>query len=107
MLITMSQAQVPAARSGQAAAATPPTTTPPSPRSVIGRVALLVGIVLVVFVGILPRVVDYDAVGAALSGLSAGQLAVLAVATAIAYVARAAPSRRDARWGLLPRSPAS
>jgi uncharacterized membrane protein YbhN (UPF0104 family) len=92
MTTTMSQAHVPASRPGQAAAE-PPTTTPPSRRSVAGRVSLLVGIVLVVFVGILPRVVDYDAVGAALSGLSAAQLAVLAVATAIAYVASAAPSR--------------
>jgi uncharacterized membrane protein YbhN (UPF0104 family) len=54
---------------------------------------LLIAIVLLVFVGILPRVVDYDAVRAALSSLSTTQLAVLIVATAIAYVANAVPSR--------------
>ena len=48
---------------------------------------------LVVFVGILPRVVDYDAVRAAMASLSTAQLAALVVATAIAYVANAVPSR--------------
>jgi uncharacterized protein (TIRG00374 family) len=57
------------------------------------RALLLIAIALVVFVGILPRVVDYDAVGAALSSLSTTQLAVLIVATAVAYVANAGPSR--------------
>jgi putative heme transporter len=66
---------------------------PPSRRSIVIRVLLLIAIVLVVFVGILPRVVDYDAVRAALSSLTASQLAVLAVATVIAFVASAAPSR--------------
>lgn len=51
------------------------------------------GIVLVVFVGILPRVVDYDAVRAALSSLSTTQLAALVVVAAIAYVANAASAR--------------
>jgi hypothetical protein len=53
------------------------TRSLPSRRQVVARVALLIGIVLVVFVGILPRVVDYDAVRAALSALSLTQLAVL------------------------------
>jgi hypothetical protein len=53
------------------------------------RVLLLAGIVGPVFVVILPRVVDSGAVIAALSGLSAGQLAVIGGATAIAYVANA------------------
>ena len=71
----------------------PPKATRPTRRSIVARVALLIGIVLVVFVGILPRVVDYDAVGAALSSLSLSQLAVLVVATTVAYIANAAPSR--------------
>jgi putative heme transporter len=93
-----------------ATASTPagaPTATPPSRRSIVGRVALLIGIILVVFVGILPRVVDYDAVGAALSSLSPAQLAVLVVATLGAYVANAVPSRvllPDLGW---PRAVAS
>jgi uncharacterized membrane protein YbhN (UPF0104 family) len=68
-------------------------SSPPSRRSVAMRILLLVGIVLVVFVGILPRVVDYNAVGAALSSLSTTQLAALIVATLIAYVANAGPTR--------------
>jgi len=70
-----------------------PASTRPSRRSIATRALLLVGIVLVVFVGILPRVVDYDAVRAALSSLSATQLAVLVVVTVIAYVANAASAR--------------
>ena len=61
-----------------------PTATRPSRGSIAARIALLIGILLVVFVGILPRVVDYDAVWAALSSLSPTQLAVLVVATVIA-----------------------
>jgi uncharacterized membrane protein YbhN (UPF0104 family) len=64
--------------------------TRPSRRSIVTRVVLLIAIALVVFVGILPRVVDYDAVRAALSSLTTTQLVVLVVATAIAYVANAA-----------------
>jgi uncharacterized membrane protein YbhN (UPF0104 family) len=67
--------------------------TRPSRRSIAARIALLIGIMLVVFVGILPRVVDYNAVRAAFSSLSPTQLAVLVVATVIAYVANAVPSR--------------
>jgi uncharacterized membrane protein YbhN (UPF0104 family) len=70
-----------------------PIATPPSRSSIAARIALLIGTVLVVFVGILPRLVDYDAVGAALSSLSPTQLAVLVVTTVIAYVANAVPSR--------------
>ena len=65
-----------------AAAAQPsPAVTRPSRRAIATRILLLVGIALVVFVGILPRVVDYDAVRAALSSLSTTQLAVLVVVT--------------------------
>ena len=67
--------------------------TRPSKRSIVTRIVLLITIALVVFVGILPRVVDYEAVGAALSTLSAAQLAVLVVVTGIAYLANAAPTR--------------
>src|SRR4051794_21761539 len=63
-----------------------------SRRAILTRVGLLVGIMAVVFVVILPRVVDYGAVAAALSGLTAIQLAALAATTALAYVANAAPS---------------
>ena len=70
-----------------------PAAARPSRRSIVMRALLLIAIALVVFVGILPRVVDYDAVGAALSSLSTTQLAVLIVATAVAYVANAGPSR--------------
>jgi uncharacterized membrane protein YbhN (UPF0104 family) len=65
----------------------------PSRRKILTRVALLVGILAVVFVVILPRVVDYGGVAAALATLTPTQLAVLVGATALAYVANAAPSR--------------
>jgi len=70
-----------------------PAGTRPSRRSIATRILLLIGIALVVFVGILPRVVDYDAVRAALSSLSTTQLAILVGATLVAYVANAAPTR--------------
>ena len=57
------------------------------------RIALLIAIVSFVFVVLLPRVVDYDAVRAALAGLTAGQLAALVGATAVAYVLNAGPAR--------------
>jgi uncharacterized protein (TIRG00374 family) len=72
-----------------------PTASPaqrPSRRAILTRVGLLLGIVGVVFVVILPRVVDYDTVVAAISALSPGQLAVIAATTALAYVANAAPA---------------
>ena len=65
----------------------------PSRRAILMRVGLLVGIMAVVFVVILPRIVDYGAVAAALSSLTPPQLAALVAATALAYVANAAPSR--------------
>jgi putative heme transporter len=77
----------------QADARLSPDGTRPSRRSIAIRVLLLVGIALVVFVGILPRIVDYEAVGAALSSLSATQVVVLVAATLIAYVANAGPIR--------------
>jgi putative heme transporter len=65
----------------------------PSRRAILTRVGLLVAIMVVVFVVILPRIVDYGAVAAALSTLTATQVAVLVAATALAYVANAAPSK--------------
>jgi putative heme transporter len=68
-----------------------------SRRAILTRVGLLVGILAVVFVVILPRVVDYGAVWAALSALTATELAAVAATTALAYVANAAPS-----WVMVP-----
>ena len=82
-----------AAQPSTADGQSPATATRPSRRSIMTRIVLLIAIALIVFVGILPRVVDYDAVRAALSSLSTTQLAVLVVATLIAYVASAAPTR--------------
>ncbi len=82
-----------AAQPSTTAGQSPATATRPSRRSIITRIVLLIAIALIVFVGILPRVVDYDAVRAALSSLSTTQLAILVVTTVIAYVANAAPSR--------------
>jgi putative heme transporter len=65
----------------------------PSRRAIVTRVGLLLGIMAVVFVVILPRIVDYGAVTAALATLTAGQIAALVGTTALAYVASAAPSR--------------
>ena len=67
--------------------------TRPSRRSILMRIGLLVGILLVVFVLVLPRVVDYGTVAAALSKLTPMQIAALVGATALAYVANAAPSK--------------
>ena len=53
----------------------------PSRRTILTRLGLLVGVMVVVFVVVLPRIVDYGAVAAALSTLSAAQLAALAAAT--------------------------
>ena len=90
---TRVQASATAAQTSAPVAPPSPAGTRPSRRSIAMRVLLLVGIAVVVFVGILPRVVDYDAVRAALSSLSSTQLAVLVGATLIAYIANAAPTR--------------
>ena len=59
----------------------------------MARVAILIGIIAFVFVGVLPRLVDYDAVRAALASLTTAQLTVFVAATGIAYVANAGPCR--------------
>jgi uncharacterized protein (TIRG00374 family) len=65
----------------------------PDRRSILMRIGLLVGIMAVVFVLVLPRIVDYEAVAAALSTLTFAQLAALVAGTALAYLANATPSR--------------
>jgi len=73
--------------------AVPTKSAAPSRRAIVMRVGLLLGIMAIVFVVVLPRIVDYGAVAAALSSLTGTQLAALAGSTALAYVANAAPSR--------------
>src|SRR5262245_52691622 len=65
----------------------------PTRRQILQRALLLIGILLFVFAVVLPRVVDYGAVRAALALLSPGQLALLIAATALAYIANAGPAR--------------
>ena len=60
---------------------------------VLRRAGLLVGIIAVVFVVVLPQMVDYDAVAAALQTLTIDQLAALVVVTLAAYAAEAGPAR--------------
>jgi putative heme transporter len=57
------------------------------------RIVLLVGIPAFVFVVVLPRIVDYDAVAGALRTLSLEELGVLVVATVVAFGANAGPAR--------------
>ncbi len=57
------------------------------------RAIVLVGLLVFLFGFVLPRLVDYDAVRAALAALTAGQLALLGATSALAYVASAGPSR--------------
>ena len=57
------------------------------------RALVLVGLLAFVFGIVLPRLVDYDAVRAALAALTPGQLALLGATSAGAYVASAGPSR--------------
>ena len=59
----------------------------------MARAAILIGIIAFVFVGVLPRLVDYDAVRAALASLTTAQLAIFVAATGLAYVANAGPCR--------------
>lgn len=78
-----------------------PAATRPARGNVLRRVALLIGIFLVVFVIVLPRIVDYRAVAAALATLSFTQLAVLIAATAVAFAANAGPAKvliRQLSW---------
>jgi putative heme transporter len=64
-----------------------------SRRAIAGRAIILVGAFVLVFGVLLPRLIDYDAVRAALAALTLGQLALLGAASAVAYVASAGPAR--------------
>jgi uncharacterized protein (TIRG00374 family) len=74
-----------------------PVETPDQPtlnrRAIVGRAIGLVGIFVFLFGFALPRLVDYDAVRAALAALTPGQLALLGASSVVAYVASAGPSR--------------
>jgi uncharacterized protein (TIRG00374 family) len=59
----------------------------------VGRALVLVGALVFVFGIVLPRLVDYDAVRAALGALTPWQLALLGASSVVAYVASAGPSR--------------
>lgn len=58
----------------------------------VRRALVLVALLVVVFGIVLPRLVDYDAVRAALAALTPWQLALLAASSIVAYVASAGPS---------------
>ena len=81
--------------SGPAAAeaAAQPTQQPLNGRAIVGRALVLVGVVVVVFGILLPRLVDYDAVRVALTALTPQQVGLLGVASVVAYVANAGPYR--------------
>jgi uncharacterized protein (TIRG00374 family) len=70
-----------------------PAQPTPSRRAIAGRAVVLVGIFLFVFGVVLPRLIDYDAVRAALAALTPGQLGLLVLTSAVAYVANAGPTR--------------
>ena len=66
---------------------------PPRIRASPVRVVLLLLILAAVFIVVLPRIIDYRAVVAALVSLDAVDVALLAAASALAYVANALPYR--------------
>jgi uncharacterized protein (TIRG00374 family) len=70
-----------------------PAQSTPSRRAIVRRALLLVGVLVFVFGVVLPRLVDYDAVRAALAALTPWQLALLGASSIVAYVASAGPSR--------------
>lgn len=74
-----------------------PVATPATPAlsrgAIVRRAIVLVGLVALVFGIVLPGLVDYEVVRAAFAALTAGQLVLLGVTTAVAYVASAGPSR--------------
>jgi uncharacterized membrane protein YbhN (UPF0104 family) len=70
-----------------------PSGSRPTRGQILRRAALLLAIFAFVFLVLLPRLVDFDAVRAALTLLTPTQLALMAGATCVAYVANAGPSR--------------
>ena len=81
----------------EVASASAPVVTPaqrmPSRRVVVRRTLLLVVLLVFVLGIVLPRLVDYDAVRAALAALTPWQLALLVASSIVAYVAGGGPSR--------------
>jgi uncharacterized protein (TIRG00374 family) len=81
----------------EGAIASAPVGTPAQPttsrRAIVRRALLLVGLLVFVFGIVMPRLVDYDAVRAALAALTPWQLALLGASSIVAYVASAGPSR--------------
>ena len=77
--------------------ASTPAGTPGQPtpdhRAIVRRAVVLVGLIVFVFGIVLPRLVDYDAVRAAIAALTTWQLALLVASSIVAYVAGAGPSR--------------
>ncbi len=82
---------------GSAGAIAGAPVTPAQPtlsrRAIVRRALVLIGLLVLVFGVVLPRLVDYDAVRAALAALSPGQLVLLCAASAVAYVVQAGPYR--------------
>ena len=72
---------------------TPPAQPTLSRGAIVRRALVLVGLLVLVFGIVLPRLVDYDAVRAALAALSPEQLVLLCAVSAAAYVVRAGPYR--------------
>jgi uncharacterized protein (TIRG00374 family) len=64
-----------------------------SRRAIVGRAAVLIGILVVVFGIMLPRLVDYEAVRTTVAALTPWQIAILCVSSFIAYVANSGPYR--------------
>jgi uncharacterized protein (TIRG00374 family) len=62
-------------------------------RAIVRRAVVLGGLFVIVFGFVLPRLVDYDAVRAALAALTPWQLALLCASSIVAYVANAGPFR--------------
>jgi uncharacterized protein (TIRG00374 family) len=88
--VTSEAASAGAINSGAVGGSTGPTL---SRRAILGRAAVLVTIFVVVFGIMLPRLVDYDAVRAAVAALTPWQVAMLAVTSLVAYVANSGPYR--------------
>ena len=70
-----------------------PAQATPSRGAILKRALVVLAVVVVVFGIVLPRLIDFGAVRDALSALTAGQLAVLAAASVVAYVVNAGPYR--------------
>jgi uncharacterized protein (TIRG00374 family) len=80
---------------GTTAATPPDAATPaiPHARPTARQLVVPLALLAIVFVVVLPRIVDYRAVIAALGSLEPADLALLAAATGLAYVVNALPYR--------------